>query len=114
MAAGIVEISIGTPTLLLQVGLGVRIPFRIRRALREIPKLLNDLSVEVEKASERNADPRSQALDLSALEQVCSRNEQKLERIKAHMDMVDRQMIEKRWPFLRRMFFLFKPIRNWN
>ncbi len=76
MVTGIVEISVVTPTLLLQVGQGIRIPFRIRRALREIPELLNDLSVVIEEASERNADLRSQALDLSALEQVCSRNEQ--------------------------------------
>ncbi len=105
MAAGIVEISIAAPTFLLQVVQGIRIPFRIRQALREIPKLLNDLSVEIEEASERNADLRSQTLDLSALEQVCSRNEQKLELMKAHKDKVDGRMIEKRWSLLRRMFF---------
>ncbi len=103
MVIAIVETSISGTALLLQVGQGVGASFRIRRALKKIPELIEDLSADIEVASKRNADLQSQEFHSSNLERVCLQNEQKLKEIKADKDKIDVRMIEKRWSFPRRI-----------
>ncbi len=108
MALEIVGIAISLPTLLPQVVQGARTPIHICRALKDIPRLLEDLSTLIEDAEECNIRLQSQNFNSPPVNDICLQNSKKLGEIKASKDKIQDRMNGKRGTSPKHSFYCLR------